>query len=42
MHKTFSNDSLDLLKKLLTKNANDRISAKNALMHPWLTDEHES
>jgi calcium-dependent protein kinase len=33
-----SNDSKDLLKKLLTKNPSNRISIAEALKHPWITN----
>ena len=42
MHKIYSCDALDLLKKLLAKNPEDRIYAKDALNHPWFTERHNS
>ena len=28
----------DLIKKLLTKNPKERLSAREALLHPWLAE----
>jgi calcium-dependent protein kinase len=33
----FSDDCIDLLKKMLTKNPNERINAVDAYAHPWLS-----
>lgn len=36
--KTISKEAKDLIKKLLTYKPEDRISAEEALQHPWITD----
>ena len=41
--KNVSKEGIDLIKKMLTYDAKDRISAKEALLHPWILKKvHDS